>query len=156
HQLTPSLTCNAGQLLLLYNDFRADASGIFEPYVVDLPERPLRHTVDVRAAIAEPGSAPVFTDSSLLRSQQVSRYPSIVTVTGAAAAQSPQLKRTPPNLPMFELGHKPFFGDYVDVAGAPRFVFDGSAWRYNTAASTAPVYHAAWTDNRDVVGPPPP
>ena len=66
-----------------------------------------------------------------------------------------QLQYNPPNLPMFELGTKPFFGDYLDVAGAPRFVPNGNGtWSYNTAPSTAPVFHAVWTDNRDVVGPP--
>jgi hypothetical protein len=156
HQLFPSLTYNAGKLLLVYNDYRADASGVFERFVVDLlaPDRPMRHTVDVRAAIASLADAPVFTDYSILRpSSQVSRYPFIVTGTEETPA-SLQLHYNPPNLPMFESGTKPFFGDYLDVAGAPRFVPNGSgSWTYNTAASTAPVFHAVWTDNRDVVGP---
>lgn len=158
HQLFPSLTCNAGKLLLVYNDFRADASGVFERFVVDLLDstHPMRHTVDVRAAVASPADAPVFTDYSLLKpSTQVSRYPFIVTGSGASDAASLQLQYNPPNLPMFQLGHAPFFGDYLDVAGAPRFVPNGDGtWSYNIASSTAPVYHAVWTDNRDVVGPP--
>jgi hypothetical protein len=163
HQLFPSLTYNAGRLLLVYNDYRADASGVFERFVVDLldPTRPKRHTVDVRAAIASPADAPIFTDYSILTgttplrpSRQVSRYPFIPTGTEEQPT-SLQLQYNPPNLPMFELGHKPFFGDYHDVAGAPRFVRNGNgSWAYNTAASTAPVFHAVWTDNRDVVGPP--
>jgi uncharacterized protein YjbI with pentapeptide repeats len=156
HQMFPALTYNAGKLVMVYNDYRADASGVFEPYVVDLPGRPLRHSVDIRAAVAEPGAPPVFTDSSILRpSTQVSRYPFIVTGTSEGDAKSLQLQYNPPNLPMFETGTKPFFGDYVDVAGAPRFVPNGDgSWSYNTTASTAPVFQAVWTDNRDVVGPP--
>jgi parallel beta-helix repeat protein len=158
HQLFPSLTYNAGKLVLVYNDFRSDVSGVFERYVVDLMDatHPMRHTVDVRAAIASPADGPVFTDYSLLNpSSQVSRYPFIVTGSGVSDMASLQLQYNPPNLPMFQLGHAPFFGDYLDVAGAPRFVpnADGS-WKFNTATSTAPVYHAVWTDNRDVVGPP--
>ena len=131
HQLVPSLTYNNGKLLLVYYDYRADASNVFERFIVDLlgPTRPMRHTVDVRAAMASPGSAPVFTNYSILKSsRQVSRYPFIVTGTGASDAVSRQLQWDPPNLPMFELGKKPFFGDYIDVAGAPRFVRNGGSW----------------------------
>lgn len=158
HQLFPSLTYNTGKLLLVYNDYRADASGVFERFIVDLMDatHPMRHTVDVRAAGASPADVPLFTDYSLLNpSSQVSRYPFIVTGTSASDAKSLQLQYNPPNLPMFEKGTKPFFGDYHDVAGAPRFVPNANGtWSYNTAPSAAPVFHAVWTDNRDVVGPP--
>jgi parallel beta-helix repeat protein len=156
HQLFPSLTFNAGQLVMVYNDYRLDASGVFERFVVDLlsTERPLRHTVDIRAAVADPADIPVFTDYTSLPSSQVSRYPFVVTGT-EEDPESQQLQFNPPNLPMFELGTKPFFADYLDVTGAPRYLSnpDGS-WSHNTAASSAPVFHATWTDNRDVVGPP--
>jgi parallel beta-helix repeat protein len=159
HQLFPSLTYNGGKLLLVYNDFRGDVSGVFERYVVDLMDatHPLRHTVDVRAAVASPADAPVFSDYSILNpSSQVSRYPFIVTGTSVSDMSSLQLQYNPPNLPIFQQGTVPFFGDYLDVAGAPRFVPNGDGtWSYNTEPSTAPVYHAVWTDNRDVVGPPP-
>jgi titin len=61
----------------------------------------------------------------------------------------------PPNLPMFKLGTVPFIGDYIDLAPAPSFVPNGSGgWAYNTAATTTPpVFHAVWTDNRDVKPP---
>ena len=46
-----------GQLTLVYYDFRQDVSGIFEGFVVDLPEPDrLRHTVDVRVATALPAA----------------------------------------------------------------------------------------------------
>ena len=58
-----------------------------------------------------------------------------------------------PNLPMFALGTVPFIGDYVDIA-ALSFVTDANGnWVYNTAASTATLFSAIWTDNRDVRPP---
>ena len=52
----------------------------------------------------------------------------------------------------------PFIGDYIDVAGQT-FVLDASRnWQFNTAADAAglrvPLFHVAWTDNRDVRRPP--
>ncbi len=66
-----------------------------------------------------------------------------------------RLQSNPPNLPMFRLGTVPFIGDYIDLAPAPAFVPTASGdWIYNTAPSTeTPVFHAAWTDNRDVRAP---
>ena len=57
---------------------------------------------------------------------------------------------------MFKLGTVPFIGDYIDVAPAPAFVPTASGgWVYNTRRdrATFPVFHAVWTDNRDVRPP---
>ena len=56
---------------------------------------------------------------------------------------------------MFKLGTVPFIGDYIDISPAPAFVpAAGGKWVYNTAASaTFPLFHATWTDNRDVRPP---
>lgn len=61
----------------------------------------------------------------------------------------------PPNLPMFKQGTVPFIGDYIDVAAAPTFVPTANGgWAYNTAPGLdMPVFHATWTDNRDVRPP---
>src|SRR6266852_1522522 len=74
-----------------------------------------------------------------------------------------QLQVNPPNLPLFVLGHAPFFGDYIDIAGqtfipttaatASAASSSGSGWTFNTAPLQAPEYHAVWTDNRDVRPP---
>ena len=66
-----------------------------------------------------------------------------------------QLQVNPPNLPMFKGGTVPFLGDYIDVAAAPAFVpVAGGRWAYNTAAGAEfPIFHAVWTDNRDVRPP---
>ncbi len=61
----------------------------------------------------------------------------------------------PPNLPMFRLGTVPFIGDYIDVAPSPAFVPAANGeWVYNTASNgQMPIFHAVWTDNRDVRPP---
>jgi len=44
-------------------------------------------------------------------------------------------------------------GDYIDIAGLD-FVREASGeWRFNTRASSAPVFHAVWTSNQDVRPP---
>ena len=171
HQIKPSLTYVKGQLFLAYLDFREDVSDVFERFVVDYltPDRPYRHTTDVRVAVADPAEIPLFTDYSIidyldpeipdeyaLPSTQVSRYLFMPTMQGTGLIFE-QLEYNPPNLPMFKAGKVPFFGDYVDIAGSPPFVPGGDyGWTYNTDALGAPTAHVVWTDNRDVVGPPPP
>jgi hypothetical protein len=62
-------------------------------------------------------------------------------------------KVNPPNLPMFQKGTAPFIGDYVDITAAPNFLIDqcrGTVDLQHAASTTPPVFHAAWTDNRDV------
>ena len=56
---------------------------------------------------------------------------------------------------MFKKGTVPFMGDYIDVAAAPAFIPDANGkWIYNTEPSgVPPVFHAIWTDNRDVRPP---
>ena len=168
HQIKPSLTYINGQLFLVYCDFREDMSEVFERFVVDYltPDRPYRHTADVRVAVADPGAIPDFTDYSLIPgsdpaelvrpSTQASKYLFMPTMHGTGLIFE-QLEFNPPNLPMFKAGTVPFFGDYVDIAGSPPFIPDGnSGWVYNTDPLGTPTAHAVWTDNRDVVGPPPP
>ena len=59
-----------------------------------------------------------------------------------------QLDFNPPNLKMFKRGTVPFFGDYIDIA--PQYPFFGSIINL---PFPAPVFHAVWTDNRDVRPP---
>ncbi|MDA2938765.1 Ig-like domain repeat protein, partial [Acidobacteria bacterium AH-259-A15] len=123
---------------------------------IALDPLPVRHTVDVYlaeappvAAEAPPGANPVFTSS------KVSSYMSAVVNTGTALELVP-LQSNPPNFPMFVGGQLPFMGDYIDVASASQFVPDNpGGWKHNVEPSTsALVFHAAWTENRDVVPPP--
>ena len=72
-----------------------------------------------------------------------------------------QLQANHPNLPLFKKGTVPFMGDYIDVAAA---MFEKTAvtqqnpggWMFNTAPSDSVVFHATWTDDRDVRPPPSP
>jgi len=156
HQIKPSITYTAGKLLLGYYDFREDVSGVFEGYIADLPIPGLfRHTVDVRAAIAEPGEFPQFTNYPVLQSSQTSRYPFIMVGNDEYDAEMAQLKWNPPNYPMFRSGNVPFFSDYLDLAAAPPFVSDGNGtWTYNTDSAKTATAFQVWTDDRDVIPPP--
>lgn len=150
HQLMPALSFAAGKLMAVWYDLRDDVSHQYRPYVNDYPGIPLRHTIDVRASQADAAAAPVFAPSV-----RVSQYRS-----GALPGQTvgrTQLEFNPPNLPLFRLGTRPFIGDYIDIAGlsmVPRpDRRGGTTWQFNTAPSTAPVFHATWGDNRDVRPP---
>jgi uncharacterized repeat protein (TIGR01451 family) len=147
HQIMPALTFGAGRLSLLYYDLRFDVSGLFGPFVDELPiltsvPTGLRHTVDVRIAQAFPGSQPQF--SSVLLSDYT---------VGAATDGGPiqQLQFNPPNLPIFRQGTAPFIGDYIDMAASPsmRANADGT-WAFNIEPADSTIGHAVWTDNRDV------
>ncbi|HVS88720.1 MAG TPA: kelch repeat-containing protein [Candidatus Acidoferrum sp.] len=181
HQLMPSLTFAGGKLVLVYYELREDSSDaqytplgggqysktevpvgdlappnpqpakVFNNFIADAAPAgysPIqrRHTIDVRASQANPGKMPVFSASV-----QVSDY---LFGSRPGSTLIEQLQFNPPNLPMFAMGTVPFFGDYIDVAPAPAFVpgLDGT-WKYNAAATPAPVFHAVWTDNRDVRPP---
>ena len=142
HQIMPTIVCAMGRLVLVWYDQRGDASGmdtenIDESYSV-------RRTLDVRMAMGTPGVSPAFEPST-----QVSRYLFALNADGTAT----QVQFNPPNYPLFKGGTAPFLGDYVDVAASPAFVLKNGNWEFNTDATTAPIYHIAWTDNRDVRPP---
>jgi hypothetical protein len=181
HQLMPSLTFAGGKLVLVYYELREDSSDaqytalgggqysmtevpvgdlappnpqpakVFNNFIADAAPAgysPIqrRHTMDVRASQANPGKVPVFSASV-----QVSDY---LFGSRPGSTLIEQLQFNPPNLPMFAMGSVPFFGDYIDVTPAPAFVPGGNGtWKYNAAATPAPVFHAVWTDNRDVRPP---
>ena len=183
HQLMPSLNFSAGKLSLVYFDFREDhtlgfftenpdlssytetrqfegelignpgSSLVFNPFVSDAapPLTTRRHTIDVQGEQASPlapGSAGLPSFSPF----RISRY-----LFGINPFDNPnqaeQLQVDAPDLPMFEQGSVPFFGDYIDIAAAPPFLLQGGKWVFNTNSANLPVFHAVWTDNRDVVPP---
>ena len=149
HQIMPSLAFAGGKLMLVYYDLREDISGVFRTQIDETSAAAvadLRHTVDLRATEAAPGEHPSFSPSVRVSEYVWGSRPNSNTVE--------QLQFNPPNLPLFQLGEVPFLGDYIDIAAAPAMVQDTTgAWKYNTAVSTAPVFHAIWTDNRDVKPP---
>ncbi|PWT87347.1 MAG: hypothetical protein C5B55_14885, partial [Blastocatellia bacterium] len=187
HQIMPAMTAAAGKLMIIFYDLREDHTvGIYTPlgdgsyqetrdprgdlapppgtpakvfidFIMDQAPAGFsallrRHTIDVRASRADT-SAPIgpvtFTPS-----QRVSQY-----IYGSRPGSNvvEQLQVNPPNLPMFGLGTKPFIGDYIDV-NATTFTPTANGWAFNTDPSSPAVFHATWTDNRDVrppVGSPP-
>ncbi len=150
HQMMPSMSYSGGRLLLVYYDLREDVSRVFGPFVSerDAISQGRRHTIDVRAVQATKGDVPAFGPSTM-----VSQY-LIGNLRGAGGIEPQQLQFNAPNLPLFQLGTVPFMGDYIDIAPAPAFVQDaGGRWIHNTATTSAPVFHAVWTDNRDVRKP---
>jgi len=165
HQIKPSILFAGGQLTLVFYDFRQDVSGVYEGFVIDLPEPDrLRHTVDVRIATALPAPAPVFTDYSLILpapdanaepanpSSQASRY-AFVASGDTAGIETTQVEYMVPNFPMFADGTTPFIGDYVDIA-APNLILEDGTWRFATEPGDVQVWQAVWSDNRDVIPPP--
>lgn len=183
HQLMPSLNFSGGKLSLVYFDFRQDhtlgfftenpdqisytearqfegelvgdpaSTFVFNSFVSDAapPLTTRRHTIDVQGAQAgplPPGSLGVPTFSAF----RISRYLFGINPFDNGN-EAEQLQADAPDLPMFEQGTVPFFGDYIDIAAAPPFFFQGGKWAFNTSSSNLPVFHAVWTDNRDVVPP---
>lgn len=143
HQFMPSLAFGAGRLIAVWYDQRNDRSGRFTRWIDGI-----EHTIDVRAAEAIPGPAPSFQPSI-----QVSRYLFYLRRSVPESVAS-QLQYNHPNYPLFKKGTQPFIGDYIEVTPAPMFVpnEDGN-WVYNSEDSQTPLFHAAWTDNRDVKVP---
>ena len=110
-----------------------------------------RHTIDLQGAQASPlanGSLVIPSFSSF----RISRYQFGINPFDSSSLAE-QLQVNTPNLPLFVQGTQPFIGDYIDIAGAPVFVFSNNKWQFNTSASSNPVFHAVWTDNRDVRPP---
>ena len=182
HQIMPAMTFANGRLTLLYYDLRLDhyagfytpnpaslgsytemlepqgelapvtttgLNEVFTPYIDDAGLGLRRHTLDLR--VLELG---IFPTVVLGPSVLVSQYEYGCCVN----PESPdieQFKFNVPNLPLFDSGQEAFLGDYIDIVPSPAFVPSGNSWAYNFMPSVNPLFHATWTDNRDVVPPPP-
>jgi uncharacterized protein YjbI with pentapeptide repeats len=180
HQIMPAMTFANGRLTILYYDLRLDhyagfytpsasndgtyaealdpegelaspaaPSKVFTPYIDDAGLTLRRHTLDLR--VLELGIFPTVT---LGPSVLVSQYEYGCCVN-PEAPDIEQFKFNVPNLPLFDQGQEAFLGDYIDVVPSPMFVAHGNSWTYNFTPSVNPIFHATWTDNRDVVPPPP-
>jgi hypothetical protein len=163
HQFMPSMTFAGGRLMLVYYDLREDVTGFSSKFIDDRTAAQVgkRHTMDIRASMGTPGSAPAFDPSIRVSDYFVGRRPvgvppspRLVPCGVNLAETCEQLQFNPPNLPMFKLGTVPFIGDYIDITPAPAFVPAARGrWAYNTASDASPVFHAVWSDNRDVRPP---
>jgi hypothetical protein len=190
HQIMPTLTFNAGKLMLVYYDLRQDHTlglftltpdltsyvetrkllgeldptdpnynplGVFNSYMTDgangvgttLTVR--RHTIDLEGAQTSPAAGGSLVVPSF-NSFRISRYQFGVNPFDSTSVAE-QLQVNTPNLPLFVSGTQPFIGDYIDVAGASSFVINNGKWSFNTLPGSNPVFHAVWTDNRDVKPP---
>jgi hypothetical protein len=190
HQIMPTLTFNAGKLMLVYYDLRQDhtlgiftltpdltgytetrkllgeldpsnpnynPAAVFNPFMTDgangvgttLTIR--RHTIDLQGAQTSPAAAGSLVVPSF-NSFRISRYQFGVNPFDSTSVAE-QLQVNTPNLPLFVSGTQPFIGDYIDIAGAPSFIINNGKWSFNTSSSSNPVFHAVWTDNRDVRPP---
>ncbi|MGH9530380.1 MAG: putative Ig domain-containing protein [Terriglobales bacterium] len=174
HQIMPAISFANGRLTLLYYDLRldhyvdffnpnpsqpgqyiptlvpegelpTDPAEVFTQYVDDNGLKLRRHTIDLRVLQLGLFPIPAFGPSVL-----VSQYAYGCCFDGSNIEQ---FKFNPPNLPLFGQGTEPFLGDYIDIVPSPQFVPSGSSWAYNMTPSANPTFHAAWTDNRDVVPP---
>jgi uncharacterized protein YjbI with pentapeptide repeats len=181
HQIMPAMTFANGRLTLLYYDLRLDhyadfytpnpaslgnysamltpqgelappspmPTEVFTTYIDDKGLTLRRHTLDLR--VLELG---IFPTVVLGPSVLVSQY-EFGCCVNPETADIEQFKFNPPNLPLFDQGQEAFLGDYIDIVPSPAFVPSGNSWVYNFMPSVNPLFHATWTDNRDVVPPPP-
>lgn len=171
HQFMPTVAVAGGKVVVAYYDLRDDSTiGVFTPnvpktgdytesrqqvglrltdptqvflkYLVDQAHQ-RRHTLDLRAAQASTSVMPTaFTEFTRVSryafgSRPLASLPPTLCASGPGCIE--QLQYNPPNLPMFRLGTAPFIGDYIDLTGY--------------SSGTERVFHAVWTDNRDVRPP---
>ena len=162
HQFMPSLAFAGGKLLLVYYDLREDVTQVFSNYIDDkqVAATGKRHTLDIRASLGTLGTlTPTFAPSVRVSDYFIGHRPVPNPENFVPCPADPlqldceQLQYNPPNLKMFKQGIVPFFGDYIDIQPAPAFVPSGRSWAYNTSRSSVPIFHAVWTDNRDVRPP---
>lgn len=181
HQIMPAMTFANGRLTLLYYDLRLDHyAGFYTPSPGSLGN--YTEMIQPQGELAPPNAQPgvVFTnfidDSNLtlrrhtldLRVLELGIFPTVTLGPSVLLSQyefgccvNPetedieQFKFNVPNLPLFDSGQEAFLGDYIDIVPTPAFIPSGNSWAYNFMPSVNPLFHATWTDNRDVVPPPP-
>lgn len=159
HEFMPQLSFAAGKLTLVWYDQRHDWSATEYGFDAWISERlPERHTIDVWAAQADASTYPSLNWSYT----QVSRYIYIayqdeegnLMLDGKGNYIIIPAQYNCLNLPMFKGGTLPFMGDYISIAASPTiYANESGEWVFNTAPSDNPVFHVAWTDNRDVRSP---
>ena len=136
---------------------QAEIDTVFWRYIADsvppsmvgqLLER--RHTIDVQSAQAD------ITTPTQFAKVRVSQYQFGSWQPGPGEPLIiDQMQFNPPNLPLYAQGTSPFMGDYIDVAAVSFIRGPGGAWGFNAGTGMPPpVFHAVWTDNRDVSPPP--
>jgi hypothetical protein len=172
NQFMPAMSCSANRAIVVWYDQRNDSAPrafpwlpLWGPLIFDVIPPPPTHTLDVFAA--QTGSNGNFGQSI-----QVSRYRiGRVDVGGVEVAMQTEYNAV--LWPLF--GLYPFIGDYIDVqpdkklmpytradgvtafrffgVDPPTAALDPVAVAAQVAAERleAPVFHAVWADNRDIL-----
>ena len=146
HQIMPSMAFAAGRLRMTWYDTRKNEGGFGND--ISGPAQ----TIDVWVAQASPTASPSFAEV-----KQVSKYLHWVKTDSGGKVIEPveivRVERNNPNFTLFGGGLTPFFGDYIDIASAPPFLFEAGSWRFNTELTDPATSFISWTDNRDVRPP---
>jgi Tol biopolymer transport system component len=154
HQFMPSITYAelyaSGKLMIAWYDQRDDLAVEYEPeyaFTEYIEDSKVRHTIDVRVALIEPGLIPMPDPS-----ERVSRYLHIIDEN----ENIKQVEFNPPNYTMFQLGTVPFHGDWLEIVPSMPFLPSATAQstlKISSETSRTPAFHVVWTDNRDVRPP---
>ena len=152
HQYMPEMACTGTTATIVWYDQRRDAAqalggdpnAAFGPLPADTIPPPPAHTLDVFAAQTD-------ETGQFGASVPVSRY----IFAGPVGDEAAQAQFHSFNWPLYAGGTTPFMGDYLALTAAPSILppTDGDPWQFATDSSRSMVYHAAWTDNRDVIPP---
>jgi hypothetical protein len=174
HQIQPAFAFSNGTLGATWYDFRNDKATIRSSSAISEAGQTFRHTVDLRAALANVNShtgQPTWGPSA-----EISRFARGVR-SGDPGAGEVQLQYNRPNMRMFRLAPGtppdqrgvPFFSDYIHLAPLQQAVptsghdddddhHDGDhgveSWgQYPQpqANGTSPYFFATWTDTRDAL-----
>jgi hypothetical protein len=160
HQFMPTMTFGGGRLMLAWYDQRDDIF-LHHPntkFIEDGSDH--RHTIDVRAAEGTPGTPPTFQASIpvsryLYYMQMDANGEPIKDIGGNVVLWQGQYNFI--NFPLFNLGMKPFHGDYIEIASSPQILpppaTASNSWVFNTSPSEPTTSPLVWTDNRDVRPP---
>lgn len=157
HQFMPSLTFAAWKLMLAWYDQREDEALDSSPFIGDSVGEE-RHTIDIRVAEGRPGVPPSFGPSV-----QLSRYLYVLDLDSSGNPIEEdgyyrviKAESNPINYPLFQMGTVPFHGDYIEITPSIKILPPAIAfgfWIYNINPLEPTLFHAAWTDNRDVRPP---
>ena len=133
-------------------------STVFTPFLTDgTAGLTRRHHVDVFTGLADPDSPCLLPAGGCqaFAVSKVSEYLSGNTInTPKSSKPVVQLRFNAPSVPIFVNNTAGFLGDYID-GGAQLFEPTGNAaqpYKFSTSPKQT-VFHAAWTDNRDVDPP---
>jgi len=163
HQVMPVLDFAAGQLRLMWYDFRAqnlplDTSGL---YITGLDRQMETYIAQSNLTSVDANQNPVFSPSvSMSQYLLDANLNHIANVGGVSDTNNPHYRvANRPNLPMWNGGVTPFAGDYIYLKTEAPFVANAPGtspafrWTTNSNDYQARSSFGVWYDSRDVVFP---